>query len=58
MKVVELVKLIGVLEPVRILNHDFDDIEKALVKDLSKDVLDKNIKALFADQSSVCIVIK
>lgn len=58
MKVVELVKLIGVLEPVRILNRDFDDVEKALVKDLSEDVLDKNIKALFADQSSVCIVIK
>ena len=58
MKVVELVKLIGVLEPVRILNHDFDDIEQSLVKDLSEDVLGKNVKALFADQSSVCIVIK
>ena len=58
MKIKELVDLIGVLEPVRILNSDFDEVERALAKDLSEEILNKNIKSLFTDKSVVNIIIK
>ena len=58
MKIKEVVELIGVLEPIRILNGDFDEVERALAKDLSEETLNKNIKSLFADKSVVNIIIK
>ena len=58
MKIKEVVELIGVLEPIRVLNSDFDEIERALAKDLSEEILNKNIKLLFADKSVVNIIIK
>lgn len=58
MKIKEVVELIGVLEPIRVLNSDFDEVERALAKDLSGDILNKNIKSLYADKSVVCIIIK
>ena len=58
MKIKEVVELIGVLEPIKILNSNFDEVEFALAKDLSGDILNKNIKSLFADKSVVSIIIK
>jgi hypothetical protein len=58
MKIKEVVELIGVLEPIRILNSDFDEVERALAKDLSLETLNKNIKSLYADKSVVNIIIK
>ena len=58
MKIKEVVELIGVLEPIRILNGDFDEVERALAKDLSPEILNKNIKSFYADNSVVSIIIK
>lgn len=58
MKIKEVVELIGVLEPIRVLNGEFDEVERALAKDLSEETLNKNIKSLFADKSVVNIIIK
>ena len=58
MKIKEVVELIGVLEPIRILNSDFDEVERALAKDLSEETLNKHIKSMFADKSVVNIIIK
>lgn len=58
MKIKELVELIGVLEPIRVLNGEFDVVELAMAKDLSPEILNKNIKSLYADKSTVSIIIK
>jgi hypothetical protein len=58
MKIKELIELIGVLEPIRILNGEFDVVEAAMAKDLSPEILNKNIKSLYADESVVSIIIK
>ena len=58
MKIKEVVELIGVLEPIRILNSDFDEVERALAKDLSEETLNKHLKAMYADKSVVNIIIK
>lgn len=58
MKIKELVELIGVLEPIRVLNGEFDVVEAAMAKDLSPEILNKNIKSLYADKSVVSIIIK
>lgn len=58
MKIKEVVELIGVLEPIRVLNGEFDEVERALAKDLSEEILNKNIKSLFANKSVVNIIIK
>lgn len=58
MKIKEVVELIGVLEPIRILNSDFDEVERALAKDLSEETLNKHIKSMYADKSVVNIIIK
>ena len=58
MKIKEVVELIGVLEPIRILNSDFDEVERALAKDLSEETLNKHIKSMYADKSVVNIITK
>ena len=58
MKIKEVVELIGVLEPIRILNGDFDEVERALAKDLSEETLNKHIKSMYADKSVVNIITK
>ena len=58
MKIKEVVELIGVLEPIRVLNSDFDEVERALAKDLSEETLNKHIKSMYADKSVVNIIIK
>ena len=58
MKIKELVELIGALEPIRVLNSDFDEVERALAKDLSEETLNKHIKSMYADKSVVNIIIK
>lgn len=58
MKIKELVELIGVLEPIKVLNGEFDVVESAMAKDLSPEILNKNIKSLYADKSAVNIIIK
>lgn len=58
MKIKEVVELIGVLEPIRILNSEFDEVERALAKDLSEETLNKHIKSMYADKSVVNIIIK
>ena len=58
MKIKEVVELIGVLEPIRILNSNFDEVERALAKDLSEETLNKHIKSMYADKSVVNIIIK
>lgn len=58
MKIKELVELIGVLEPIKVLNDEFDVIETAMAKDLSPEILNKNIKSFYADNSVVSIIIK
>jgi hypothetical protein len=58
MKIKELVELIGVLEPIRVLNGEFDVVEEAMAKDISPEILNKNIKSLYADKSVMSIIIK
>lgn len=58
MKIKEVVELIGVLEPIRVLNGEFDEVERALAKDLSEETLNKHIKSMYADKSVVNIIIK
>ena len=58
MKIKELVELIGALEPIRLLNGEFDVVEAAMAKDLSPETLNKNIKSMYADKSVVNIIIK
>ena len=58
MKIKEVDELIGVLEPIRVLNSDFDEVERALAKDLSEETLNKHIKSMYADKSVVNIITK
>lgn len=58
MKISELINLIGIYEPIRILNSEFDVVESAMAKDLLPETLNKNIKSLYADKSTVNIIIK
>jgi hypothetical protein len=41
-----------------VLNGEFDVVESAMAKDLSPEILSKNIKSLYADKSVVNIIIK
>ena len=58
MKILEIINLIGIYEPMRVLNGEFDVVESAMAKDLSPETLSKNIKSIYADKSVVNIIIK
>lgn len=58
MKIREVVELIGVMEPIRILNRNFDEVECTIEKNLPEKILDENVRTLYADKSVICIVIK
>lgn len=58
MKIKELVDLIGIYEPIRVINGEFDEVERAMAKDLSPEILDKKIKSVYAEKSVVSIIIK
>ena len=58
MKIKELVKLIGIYERVRVINSQFDEVEVSMAKDLSSEALEQKIKAIYADKSTVSIIIE
>lgn len=58
MKIREVVELIGAIEPIRILNRNFDEVECTIEKNLPEKILDENVRTLYADKSVICIVIK
>lgn len=58
MKIKELVRLIGIYERVRVINSQFDEVEVSMAKDLSPEALDRKIKAIYADKSTVSIIIE
>lgn len=58
MKIREVVELIGAMEPIRILNRNFDEVECTIEKNLPEKILDENVRTLYADKSVICIVIK
>ena len=58
MKISEIINLIGIYEPIKVLNGEFDVVESAMAKDLSPETLNKNIKSIYADKSVVNIIIK
>ena len=58
MKISELINLIGIYEPIKVLNDEFDVVESVMAKDLSPETLNKNIKSIYSDKSVVNIIIK
>ena len=58
MKIREVVKLFGAIEPIRILNRNLDEVECTIEKNLPEKILDENVRTLYADKSVICIVIK
>lgn len=58
MKIIDLINFIGIYEPIRVLDQNFDEIESAMAKDISLENLNKNIKSIYADKSVVNIIIR
>lgn len=58
MKIKELIDFIGIYEPIRILNSEFDEVERDIAQNLSGEILGKSIKAVYVDKSVVNIIIK